>query len=86
MNMAKSQEELNQIKIEYENLTTELKELSEEELSAVAGGLEQKTSLRALFPVIFANNQTSTNLENIEKINILKDASCTAIYGSKGSN
>ena len=84
--MAKSQEELNQIKNEYENLTTELKELSEEELSVVAGGLEQETLLRALFPVIFANNQTSANPENIEKISVLKDACSTAIYGSKGSN
>ena len=84
--MAKTQEELNQIKNEYENLTTELKELSEEELSVVAGGSEQETLLRALFPVIFANNQTNTNPENIEKISILKDACSTAIYGSKGSN
>ena len=84
--MAKTQEELNQIKNEYENLTTELKELSEEELSVVAGGSEQETLLRALFPVIFANNQTNTNPENIEKISILKDACFTAIYGSKGSN
>ena len=84
--MAKTQEELNQIKNEYENLTTELKELSEEELSVVAGGLEQETLLRALFPVIFANNQTNTNPENIEKISILKDACSTTIYGSKGSN
>ena len=84
--MAKTQEELNQIKNEYENLTTELKELSEEELSVVTGGLKQETLLRALFPVIFANNQTSTNPEYIEKISILKDACSTAIYGSKGSN
>ena len=84
--MAKTQEELNQIKNEYENLTTELKELSEEELSVVASGSEQETLLRALFPVIFANNQTNTNPENIEKISILKDACSTAIYGSKGSN
>ena len=86
MNMAKSQEELNQIKNEYENLTTELKELSEEELSVVADGSEQETLLRALFPVIFANNQTNTNPEKIEKISILKDACSTTIYGSKGSN
>ena len=38
MNMAKSQEELDQIKNEYENLTTKLKELSEEELNVVTGG------------------------------------------------
>lgn len=36
--MPKSQEELNQLKIEYETLTVKLKELNVEELKQVIGG------------------------------------------------
>ena len=36
--MAKTQEELKQLKIEYETLNNKLKELSEEELDYVNGG------------------------------------------------
>ena len=37
--MAKTQEELNQLKVEYETLTKKLKELSDSELKMVTGGL-----------------------------------------------
>ena len=36
--MGKTKEELNQLKAEYETLTTKLKELSDEELEKVTGG------------------------------------------------
>lgn len=38
--MAKTQEELKQLKEEYETLTTKLKELTEEELKQVTGGVD----------------------------------------------
>ena len=38
--MAKTKEELNQLKQEYETLTNKLKELSEDELMIVTGGIE----------------------------------------------
>ena len=38
--MSKTQEELNQLKIEYETLNNKLKELSEDELNEVIGGNE----------------------------------------------
>ena len=37
--MAKTQEELNQLKTEYETLNNKLKELTEEELNMVTGGI-----------------------------------------------
>lgn len=40
--MVKTQDELNQLKTEYETLTTKLQELSEDELKVVTGGLEYK--------------------------------------------
>ena len=36
--MAKTQEELNTLKVEYETLNNKLKELTEEELNIVTGG------------------------------------------------
>ena len=38
--MAKTQEELNELKQEYESLVTKLKELTEDELGIVTGGSE----------------------------------------------
>ena len=38
----KTKEELNQLKIEYEVLTTKLKELNEDELMLVTGGAYKK--------------------------------------------
>ena len=43
--MAKTQEELNTLKNEYESLTTKLKELSEEELQQVFGGGDNAVEL-----------------------------------------
>lgn len=37
-NMAKTQEELNKLKEEYEQLVNKLKELTEEELDEITGG------------------------------------------------
>ena len=39
--MAKTKEELNQLKVEYETLSSKLKELTEEELEQVTGGLKE---------------------------------------------
>ena len=39
--MPKTQEELIQLKIEYETLNNKLKELTEEELEQVTGGLKE---------------------------------------------
>ena len=39
----KTKEELNQLKQEYESLTSKLKELTEEELMAVTGGFARYT-------------------------------------------
>ena len=41
--MAKTQEELNTLKVEYETLNNKLKELSEDELGYVVGGDSGKT-------------------------------------------
>lgn len=38
--MSKTKEELQELKKEYETLTTKLKELTEEELNVVTGGIE----------------------------------------------
>ena len=43
--MSKTQEELNQLKNEYESLTNKLKELTEEELIIVAGGDNDEPNL-----------------------------------------
>ena len=40
--MAKTQEELNQLKVEYETLNNKLKELSDDELKLVTGGSDNK--------------------------------------------
>lgn len=40
--MTKTQEELEQLKLEYESLSNKLKELSDEELKIVTGGTEVK--------------------------------------------
>ena len=75
--MAKTNEELNELKQEYESLATKLQELTEDELKQVAGGYPDPQGEYLTFNSL--DNQT-------EKISILKDASSTAIYGSKGSN
>ena len=38
--MAKTQKELTELKVEYEELSTKLKELSEDELKYVTGGID----------------------------------------------
>ena len=75
--MAKTIEELNELKQEYESLATKLQELTEDELKQVTGGYPDPLGEYLTFD--FLDNQT-------EKNGILKDASSTAIYGTKGSN
>lgn len=43
--MAKTKEELNELKMEYETLSTKLKELTEDELKLVVGGIEMKPNI-----------------------------------------
>ena len=69
----KEEEELNELKKRYENLTEEIRELSEEELEEVTGG-------SATSPL------DSINPSDIVSMEVLKDAFSTAIYGSQGSN
>ena len=42
--MAKTQEELNELKNEYETLNNKLKELTDDELTQVTGGLKREGS------------------------------------------
>ena len=51
--MAKTKEELNQLKTEYETLADKLKELTEDELKQVAGG----DSYSSIFDDSYGNNQ-----------------------------
>ena len=59
--MAKTQEELNQLKKEYEALNSKLKELTEEELKLVTGGIGEngyKYSFRSTDWVYLSNTKT----------------------------
>ncbi len=51
--------------------------------SHLTGGLESR---RDAFQPPKSNSMSSINPQNIESIEVLKDASATAIYGSRGSN
>ena len=46
--MAKTKEELNTLKIEYETLTNKLKELTEDELNIVTGGSDINRDLNII--------------------------------------
>lgn len=55
--MAKTKEELNVLKQEYETLTTKLQELSEEELKMVTGGKDAvKLGLSLNYSVFYFEN------------------------------
>ena len=49
-NMAKTKEELNQLKIEYEALNKKLNELTDKELAQVSGGQSESTSVTPSVP------------------------------------
>ena len=72
--MAKTKEELNLLKIEYETVTNKLKELTEEELNMVTGG-EDITELDANV----SNPLFSSTSVNIENDRIMRDAKITEI-------
>lgn len=81
--MSKTNEELKQ---ECNTQEDKLKELTDENLNKVTGGARGIND-----PLIIINGVPLGNLEtlkpdDIESIEVLKDASSTAIYGSKGSN
>ena len=54
--MSKSKEELNELKKRYENLTEEIRELSEEELEEVTGGQGNTLTWWAVGTSIIAAN------------------------------
>ena len=73
--MAKTQEELNLLKIEYETVTNKLKELNEDELKQITGG-EDITGLDANR----SNPLFSSTSVNIENDRMMRDAKITEIY------
>ena len=72
--MAKTKEELNTLKVEYETLNKKLKELTEEELNMVTGG-DDITGLDANG----SNQLFSSTSVNIENDRIMRDAKITEI-------
>ena len=83
--MSKSKEELNKIKEEVEAVNEKLQELTDEELAQVNGG-----GTDPLYVVdgvkIMTDGLGNINPDDIESIQVLKDASSTAIYGARGAN
>ena len=73
--MAKTKEELNLLKIEYETVKNKLKELTEEELNMITGG-EDITGLH----VNRSNPLFSSTNVNIENDRMMRDAKITEIY------
>lgn len=61
IDMAKTKEELNQLKVEYETLNNKLKELSENELDYVSGGLAMGPSIYAYTDTIKSNENDESN-------------------------
>ena len=78
----KSKEELNALKKEIEDLNEKCRELTEEELKEVTGGVTAEYIYMPLVSII----QPIINSSDIASMKVLKDASSTAIYGSQGSN
>ena len=71
--MAKTQEELNQLKTEYETLNNKLKELNEDELKRVIGGVDIP-GLEAIGPAPLFSSVSG----NVENERIMRDAKITA--------
>ena len=80
----KTKEELNALKEEVETLNRKLHELTEEELAQVSGGVGKSDPLIVLDGIPFQGTLSDINPSDIESMDILKDASTTAIYGSRG--
>ena len=62
--MTKTQEELNELKKEYETLNSKLKELSEDELKQVTGGSIQKSDIdirKDLYENVILNEGNNSN-------------------------
>ena len=72
--MAKTKEELNELKKEYETLNSKLKELTEEELNMVTGG-EDIPGLEAIGPAPLFSSASG----NVENDRIMRDAKITEI-------
>lgn len=70
--MAKTKEELNNLKQELETLTFKLRELSDDELKEVTGGVAPRW-------------QWAVGIIGDMPL-VASDASSTAIYGSRGAN
>lgn len=82
--MSKSNEELNELKKEVESVTEKIRELTPEELGQVTGGAPN--SLYVVDGVPMTSDLDFLNPSDIESIEVLKDASSTAIYGSRAAN
>lgn len=59
--MTKTQEELKELKQEYETLSIKLKELTEDELNIVTGGLSDIPGLEAITPWICVGKSVNVN-------------------------
>ena len=78
--MAKAQEELNELKIECETLTTKLQELNEDELKMVLGGLNIREigmvfQQYHLFPHVTVGENKSLDSQTSNRI--MRDAKIT---------
>ena len=71
--MAKTQEELIQLKQDYEALTTKFQELTEDELKQIAGGLELLPSNKLISIVYDAMFERCKPLEAATKSHETKD-------------
>lgn len=73
--MAKTKEELNTLKTEYETLNNKLKELNEDELKQVIGG-NGIPGLETIGPAPLFSSASG----NIENDRMMRDAKITGIY------
>ena len=81
--MSKTKEELNELKKEVESINEKFSELTPEELEQVNGGAKP---LYIVDGVIMTSGIDCLNPNKIESIDVLKDASATAIFGARGAN
>ena len=82
--MSKTNEELNELKKEVETVNEKLAELTPEEIAQVNGG--GTDPLYVVGGVIMTSGIDCLNPNKIESIDVLKDASATAIFGARGAN
>ena len=76
----KTKEELNQLKIEYESLTNKLKELTEDELEQVTGGINPLTMLDNSVPLKKAPIAQTGKIN--ELIKTIEESNNVIIYNS----